>query len=156
MSTPLPPWAWGHHSAGMWPGWAYKGEATIHHQHTAAGRRAGLPGRDHPSEAWSRAAGSSSGAAGERGSSKTLFLCLCPTCLTSVPPSHILSSQHSDVPKAVEGTLRPQLGYSRGHNPQHQWPFGPQRRQVDVSNEEVPKPCMGEGTQQWPHSLGSP
>lgn len=82
-------------------------------------------------------AGSSSGAAGERGSSKTLFLCPCPTCLTSVPPSHILSSQHSDVPKAVEGTLRPQLGYSRGHNPQHQWPFGPQRRQVDVSNEEA-------------------
>lgn len=35
-----PPWAWGHHSAGMLPGWAYQGEATIHHQHTTAGRPA--------------------------------------------------------------------------------------------------------------------
>lgn len=57
--------------------------------------------------------GLAQGQLGNWGSSKALLLCLCPACLTSVPPSHILSSQHSDVPKTIGGTLRSQPGYSQ-------------------------------------------
>lgn len=83
----LPPWV-------RWP--TTMGEAAIHHQHSIAGRPAGhLDGTipQVPRAKW-QVLGLGQGAGGSDDNSSNALL-----CLTSVPPGHVLSSQHSNVPK---------------------------------------------------------
>lgn len=117
-----------------------------------------VPGWDHPSDAWHQMAGSSLGSAGEgRGQAKGPSPLFVSFLSHSLPPSHILSSQHPDAPKMVKGALQPQsqLGYSHAQPPASLviWSSALTGR---CEQEEAPKPCMGGCTQQWPHSLGSP